>query len=111
VPPLALDAMRIAGEKNILPDDVTRKTIRESGRDKVIGSYKLCVKRTGAVASVTLLKTTGFPSYDQRIMSTIRAQWRYRPFLINNKPARVCTAVTFIYTQRAAPPAPKAPQP
>jgi hypothetical protein len=30
--------------------------------------------------------------------------WTYRPFLVNGKPAPVCTAVTFIYSQKVAPP-------
>ena len=98
--------MRIAGEKNIVPDDATRNEIGEAGKEKLIGSYKLCLARSGLVVSVTQLKGTGFPSYDQKIMTTIRTQWRYRPFLVDGKPARVCTAVTFIYSQHNVRPSP-----
>jgi len=99
VPPQALDALRIAGEKMIVPDDVTKTEISRSGKDKLIGSYKLCLTMDGNIASVTQLKTTGFQAYDSKIISTIRAEWRYRPFMVNGKAAPVCTAVTFIYSQ------------
>jgi hypothetical protein len=49
---------------------------------------------------VNQLKTTGFPSYDNKIVSTIRGEWRYRPFMVNGKATPVCTAVTFIYSQK-----------
>jgi hypothetical protein len=45
------------------------------------------------------MKSTGFPAYDETIMSRIRGEWRYRPFQVNGKPVAVCTAVTFIYSQ------------
>ena len=51
------------------------------------------------IASVNQLKSTGFPPYDQKIINTIRGEWRYRPFMVNGKAAPVCTAVTFIYSQ------------
>jgi periplasmic protein TonB len=100
VAPTALDANRISGEKNIVPDDVTKTEIQRSGKEKLIGSYKLCITADGAVASVTQLKSTGFVAYDNKIQSTIRGEWRYRPFMVNGKATPVCTAVTFIYSQK-----------
>jgi len=100
VAPTALDALRIGGEKNIVPDDVTKTEISRSGKDKLIGSYKLCITVDGSISSVVQLKSTGFPSYDNKITSTIRGEWRYRPFMVNGKPTPVCTAVTFIYSQK-----------
>ena len=47
-----------------------------------------------------MLKSTGFPGYDQTITSTIKGTWRYRPFMVNGRAAAVCTAVTFIYSQK-----------
>jgi protein TonB len=100
VAPTALDALRIGGEKNIIPDDVTKTEISRSGKDKLIGSYKLCITVDGNISSVVQLKSTGFPAYDNKITSTIRGEWRYRPFMVNGKPTPVCTAVTFIYSQK-----------
>jgi periplasmic protein TonB len=100
VAPTALDANRIAGEKNIVPDDVTKTEISRSGKDKLIGSYKLCITAEGNISAVNQLKSTGFVAYDQKITSTIRGEWRYRPFMVNGKATPVCTAVTFIYSQK-----------
>jgi hypothetical protein len=109
VSPRVLDGNRIAGEKNIVPDPGTRDEIVASGMAKAVGSYKLCITSEGRIASVSQLKSTGFPAYDAKIMSTIRGEWRYRPFLVNGKPANVCTAVTFIYSVSRPPPPPPAP--
>lgn len=109
VPPAELDALRIAGEKNILPDTVTKGQIYRSGKSKVIGSYRLCVSSEGIVKSVKQMKSTGFADYDEKIMSELR-QWRYRPYLVDGKPAPVCSAVAFIYSQ-GAPGAPPPPRP
>jgi hypothetical protein len=100
VPPTLLEGSRTAGDKNITPDDVTKTEIARSGRDRIIGSFKLCVGTRGDVASVTLLKSTGFPAYDQKILSTMQDEWKYRPYMVNGNVTPVCTAVTFIYSQK-----------
>jgi protein TonB len=100
VAPTALEASRISGEKNIVPDDVTKTEISRSGKDKLVGSYKLCITVDGNINTVSQLKSTGFPAYDSKIQNTIRGEWRYRPFMVNGKAAAVCTAVTFIYSQK-----------
>jgi protein TonB len=100
VAPQALDANRISGEKNIVPDDVTKTEISRSGKDRLVGSFKVCISLEGNISQVNQLKSTGFPAYDQKIVGTIRGEWRYRPFMVNGKAAPVCTAVTFIYSQK-----------
>ena len=99
VPPTMLEGSRIAGEKMITPDDVTKTEINRSGKTRIIGSFKLCLTVGGAIQTVTMLKSTGFPAYDNKILSTIRGSWRYRPYNVNGKPVPVCTAVTFVYSQ------------
>jgi hypothetical protein len=98
VPPQALDANRLSGEKNIVPDDKTKTAIFQSRKDRVIGSYKLCIDTAGKVSSVGQLRSTGFAAYDTKIIEQLRT-WTYKPFLIDGKPEPVCTAVTFIYSQ------------
>ena len=100
VPPTLLEGSRIAGEKKIVPDDVTKTEISRSGKDRIIGSFKLCITVAGAVSSVTQLKSTGFPAYDNKILGKMRNEWRYKPYMVNGKAVPVCTAVTFIYTQK-----------
>jgi protein TonB len=100
VPPTALKQNRIAGEDQIMPDDVTKTEIGRSGKDRLVGSFKLCLSAEGNVTAVSQLKSTGFPTYDAKIISTIRSAWRYRPFMVNGKAVPVCSAVTFIYSQK-----------
>lgn len=99
VAPPTLEASRIAGSKLIEPTDTTKLDIQRSGKSRLVGSFKLCLTAGGAVSTVAMLKSSGFPAYDQTIMTRIREEWRYRPFMINGTPAPVCTAVTFIYSQ------------
>jgi hypothetical protein len=100
VPPTLLEGSRIAGEKQIVPDDVTKTEIGRSGKDRIVGSFKLCLTPTGSISNVTQLKSTGFPAYDSKILNKMRSEWRYKPYMVNGKAVPVCTAVTFIYTQR-----------
>lgn len=100
IAPNALEQQRIAGEKQIHPDDVTKTEIQRSGKDKVVGGFKVCITAGGDIANVTQVKSTGFPAYDNKILSTIKREWRYRPFNVNGKNVPVCTAVTFFYVQK-----------
>ena len=59
---------------------------------------KVCVAATGAIEQVHVLKSSGFPAYDEALRAGVRA-WRYRPFVINGSAAKVCSIVNFIYSQ------------
>lgn len=109
VAPTVLDSYRIAGDKYILPDDITKTEISRSGKDRVVGSLKLCVDITGKVSSVSQLKSTGYSAYDSKLQNTIRGTWRYKPYEVNGRAVPVCTAVTFIYSQNPPPPPPPPP--
>jgi protein TonB len=99
VAPTALKANLISGEQQIVPDDVTKIEIQRSGKAKVVASYKMCINAAGNPQSITQLKSTGFPAYDAKIKGEMN-RWQFRPFLINGKAAPVCTAWTFIYSQK-----------
>ncbi len=99
VPPTLLEGSRIAGDKNIAPDDATKTEIRNSGKDKAIGTWKLCIDRAGAITVIKKLKGTGFYRYDQ-IIEAGMGEWKYKPFEVNGAPVPVCTAITFIYSQK-----------
>jgi len=98
VPPNVLNANRIAGDTNIVPDDVTKTEIQRSGKTKVIATAKLCLSTSGEVERVDLVKSSGFPNYDDKIRSAM-STWRYRPYTVNGTAVKACTAVTFIYAQ------------
>ncbi len=105
VAPTVLESYRVAGEKLIVPDDPTKVEISRSGKDKVIASFKICVNTKGGITSVALLKSSGFPDYDTKLATKMRA-WRYKPYAYEGRAVPVCTAITFIYTQQPPPPPP-----
>jgi len=95
----AIEASRLAGSRMISPDDTTKVTIQNNGNPKIVTAAKLCLSNTGAVQGITILKSSGFPTYDQRIQREMQA-WRFKPVLVDGKPTAVCTSVTFIYNQK-----------
>jgi len=52
----------------------------------------------GTIADVRILKSSGFPDYDQKLNREIR-KWRYSPFTVNGQPAPACGMVNFSYRQ------------
>lgn len=99
VAPTALEASRISGEKNITPDDVTRTEIQRSGKNQLMVPVKICLDTSGKITSVKIMKSSGFPAYDAKLMREIN-KWRYRPLMVNGKASPVCSAVQFIYRQK-----------
>jgi outer membrane biosynthesis protein TonB len=91
-----LEGKRISGNKVVVPDDTTKEAMR---RGRITGRFRLCVGKNGKIKSVVPLQSTGFASYDRRILSAIK-DWVYAPYTVDDHPVPVCTSVTFIYTQR-----------
>jgi hypothetical protein len=87
------------GNTQIVPDPEIKTAIFVAGSPRLIGSFRLCITAGGAIASVTKLKSTGSTAYDRKLEREMYG-WKYRPFTIDGAPAPVCTAVTFVYSQR-----------
>ena len=99
VAPQAFEAQRISGEKQILPDDVTKTEIQRAGKTQFMVPVKVCVATNGAVSDVRMLKSSDLPAYDQKLNREIR-KWRYTPFTVNGMPAPACGMVNFAYRQK-----------
>ena len=99
-----LEAQRLTGNANIEPDLTDRAQLEGK---KVMVAVKLCVDGAGKVFSVTLLKSSGVPNYDQKVLREMKS-WTYRPIVSEGQPVDVCAPVTLLMTpgQPAAPPAP-----
>lgn len=95
----ALEAQRISGQKNIQPPDPVKISIKRDGKSRVVGVVKMCLSSGGRVKSLRMIKKTGYVAYDKKIRAKMN-QWKYRPFKVNGKAVPVCSAVTFIYTQK-----------
>jgi hypothetical protein len=89
IAPSRLEALRIAGDKTILPDDMRSRR----------GTFKFCLDVTGKVGDIEPLQPTGDARYDAKIERAMQ-QWAYRPVIVDGQPAAICSAVTFIYNRR-----------
>lgn len=94
-----MEGKRIAGERFIVPDAETKSLVAQIRGAKVRGTFRLCLDEAGRVESVLPMKSTGLPAYDRDLLAGMY-RWRYSPYAIDGKPVPVCTAVTFIYSQR-----------
>lgn len=98
VPQVALEAQRISGEKEIQPPNDVATQMARSGKG-TNGVVKICLNEGGTVKSLNMIKSTGYPAYDNKIKAKMR-EWRYRPFTVNGKALQVCSSVIFIYRPR-----------
>ena len=96
VPPSVIRGMRISGDTQPHPSDNDKTAMARDGKDKIIASFKTCVDERGAVASVSMLKSSGYTGYDQ-VLSQTMFGWRYKPYEIGGQAVRACGIVTFIY--------------
>lgn len=96
VPPSVIRGMRISGETQLHPSDLDKTAMSRDGKERVTASFKTCVNPAGAVASVAMIKSSGYPAYDQEIAAAMRA-WRYRPYVIGSQAVMACGIVTFVY--------------
>lgn len=99
VPPQALTAMWLSGERQVVPAETTKQQMLRDGRRGTKAALKVCVSETGAVSSVTLLMSSQYADYDARLVAATRG-WRYRPYTIAGRPAPACGVVTFVFTLR-----------
>jgi hypothetical protein len=66
---------------------------------RVTGSFRICLSSSGRIRSITTLKATGVPVYDEQLIRTMYGTWRYRPFMVDGVATQACTRVTFNYRQ------------
>lgn len=96
VPPTVFKGLRLTGETQIHPSDLDKTAILRDGKDRVVAVFKTCVTETGAAGAVTLMKSSGYPSYDALIVEGLHA-WTYKPYEIGGQRVPACGVVTFIY--------------
>jgi hypothetical protein len=68
------------------------------GEPRTLRSFvRVCAKSDGAIDSVKIVQPSELIIYDEKIERTIRAEWRFEPYVMNGKPVPFCTAVTFTH--------------
>jgi len=89
---------RVVGDPSIIPDDNIKGRMMDRHMHRLVGSFMYCFDETGSVTSVRAIDSTGMSEYDAEIVNGV-GTWKYQPYIYDGKPAKVCSAVTFVYTQ------------
>lgn len=90
---------RIAGTRNIAPDDRTKTLIQKKLHGKkLVASFMLCLDESGTPETILPITSSGFADYDAKLLRGI-SEWRYAPYKVDGEAVPVCTGVTFIYSQ------------
>jgi periplasmic protein TonB len=92
----AIEGYRISGDPQIAAPDSVRSQMMRKAQTSTTGVVKMCLGADGTVHSLSILRSTGYPEYDQRLTSRMR-DWRYRPYQVGGRSVPVCTVVRFIY--------------
>ncbi len=97
--PKMLSALRYAGDTSPTPNDAVKQQMVRDDHKRTSGTFRVCLSATGSITSITQQGTTGFPSYDQTLASTI-AGWSYHPYKVGKTGVPACGMVTFVYSIR-----------
>lgn len=93
---IIMPSKRIAGHAVVAPDDEDRAAIRRTPDRRAASTWQLCLDRDGAVAGLTMMESSGFPRYDERVAAAL-ATFRYTPVEVGGRRVAVCTVLTMIY--------------
>ncbi len=97
VAPSVLAGLRISGQTQVHPDEVTQNQMIRDGAGKVEAVVKLCIAADGSVGSTHLLRSTSYAAYDAALIAAV-AGWRYQPYRLNGTAVPACSTVRFVYT-------------
>src|SRR5262249_13670614 len=89
IAPQELEANRLDGDRNIIPDEYDRRAIEATKRApgapetiRLLASVKLCIDRAGKVSEARILKPSGYPGYDYKIQTQM-VVWEFQPFKVD----------------------------
>jgi TonB family protein len=57
---------------------------------------EICVDEQGAVAEITAVRPSPLSSWNRRVCEHVRG-WRFRPFVVDGAPHKVCAPYTFAF--------------
>jgi TonB family protein len=97
VAPSVLAGLRISGQTQVHPDQVTQNQMIRDGAGKAEAVVKLCIAADGSVGSTRLLRSTRYAEYDAALVAAV-AGWRYQPYRLNGAAVPACSTVRFVYT-------------
>jgi cysteine-rich repeat protein len=96
IAPTAMSALRLTGETQVHPSDMTQQQMMRDGRDTISGTVKLCISTGGSVTSAGMIVPTRYSAYDAALLAAVYG-WRYQPYQLNGAAVAACSSVTFVY--------------
>jgi TonB family protein len=92
-----LAGLRISGETQVHPDEITQNQMIRDGASRVVAVVNLCIGTEGSVRSTRLVVPTKYTAYDAALVAAV-AGWRYEPYRLDGAPVPACSTVRFVYT-------------
>ncbi len=96
VAPAVLKSLRVSGGDQIDAPDLVQAQMQRDEHKKTSATVKVCVGAGGEVSSASMLKSSGYPAFDERILNGVRA-FRYKSYTVDGRAVPVCSAVMFVY--------------
>jgi hypothetical protein len=84
--------VRRTGERLIVPDNLS--AVRDAGLSRIEATLQYCVTSAGRVDRVWILQPSPFAAWNRKLAVEV-AKWTFDPIVVDGKPMRGCTYVTF----------------
>ena len=71
---------------------IVQTQMKRDDKKTASATIKVCVGTAGEVTTTAVLKSSGYPAYDEQAVAAIRG-WRYKPFMADGHAVAICSAV------------------
>jgi TonB family protein len=96
IDPTTLQSLLVSGNTNVPPSQAVRDSMIRYHQRSLKATVGVCINTTGVVTRSRMRGGTGYDDYDRKLVATVR-DWRYRPYVMDDRPTPACSTVEFIY--------------
>jgi len=93
ITPADAKALRISGDDQIDAPGSVKVAMVHAGQSSLFAAIRICISVGGAVESVSILRSTGYSEYDQKLVDQM-SRWQYHPYLKEGVATAACTVDT-----------------
>jgi TonB family protein len=97
VPPATFKTMLISSHEIAVPDATLTQMARDE-KKKLATVIKVCIDPSGNVTSTSVIKSSGYSIYDDKLVEGIRS-WKYRGYVDGGKAVPACSAVAISFSR------------